>query len=206
VPDALVSVLTGVSAARVGTASSTLIFLFGNRHARRNEHLRHAFDTHLERYERVFVSARTAQDALRNYRVISGKADGRSNPFLFQLLTIAEDAAHSYCVAVTWSHNPGMLYLSKKAEGKCLEARELLHKWLAVRRVYAGDVAAIRTGDTSIPIALTEVRKLRPGDYRELRIETRPLIVKDKDETKRFAEIDRALSAVIAELKEVMAY
>lgn len=152
------------------------------------------------------MSARTAQDALRNYRAISNKADGRSDPFLFQLFAIAEDAAHDFCVAVTWSHNPGMLYLGVKLERKCLQARELLHAWLAVRRLYAGDVAFIRTGDEFVAIPLDNVSKLKPGDYRELRLETHSLILQDKDEARRLDKIDRSLSKVIAELQEVMAY
>jgi hypothetical protein len=44
------------------------------------------------------------------------------------------------------------------------------------------------------------------GDYRELRIETRRLVLKENDEAKRLDKIDQSLSKVIGELKKVMAY
>jgi hypothetical protein len=202
----LYAVLAGVGSALITSTTSAWIFRTGSRKATRDEHLRRAFDTHLKEYEEIFVSARTAQDALRSYSVISGKVRGGFDPFLLQLLTIAEDAAHKYCVAVTWNHNPGMLYLSKKLESKCLRVRELLHRWLAVRRVYAGNVAFICVDDDVIPIPAIKVPKLRVGSYRELRLETRSLIVTNPDEPARLDEINRGLTDVISELKEVMSY
>jgi hypothetical protein len=171
-----------------------------------NDHLQRAFEKHLGRYEKVFVSARTAQDSLRNYGAISGKATDRSDPFLFQLLTIAENACHDYCVAVTWSHNPGMLYLSIELEGACLRARDLLLKWIAVRRMHAGEVAFILRDNELVTIPVEAIEALGIGDYRELRIETRRLVLEEYGEAKRLDKIDRSLSKVITELKRVMAY
>jgi hypothetical protein len=122
--------LGAVGGALITAACTVIVFAIGQRRRLQNDHLQRAFERHLDRYEKVFVSARTAQDSLHNYRAISGKVDDRSDPFLFQLLTIAENACHDYCVAVTWSHNPGMLYLGIDLEGACLRARDLLLRWL----------------------------------------------------------------------------
>jgi hypothetical protein len=74
--------------------------------------------------------------------LISNRAEDRSDPFLYQLLAIATDSAQEYCVAVTWKHNPGMLYLDITLEERCLRVRGLLLKWLAIRRVHWGEVAS----------------------------------------------------------------
>jgi hypothetical protein len=203
-----IAALGAVGGALVTAAASVLVFLVRHRTELRNEHLRRAFEKHLERYEAVFVSARTAQDALRNYRTVSDRVEDRSDPFLHQLLVIATDAAHAYAAAVTWTHNPGMLYLELKLEEKCLQARDLMSSWLAVRRVHSGDVASIVVlgQEEPVPVRLASVLTLKPGDYRELRLETRRLVLRRRDDAKRLAEIDRALSTVIVELKAVMAY
>ena len=204
-PTALAA-LGAAGAASIAAMCSIVIFIFGQRKSFQNDHLQRAFEKHLDRYEKVFVSARSAQDSLHNYRAISSKVTDRSDPFLFQVLTIAENACHEYCLAVTWSHNPGMLYLSVELEGACLRTRNLLLKWLGVRRMYAGEVAFVRrTGDLEA-IPVQAVTALALGDYRELRIETRRLVLKEDNEAKRLEEIDRSLSKVIAELKKVMAY
>jgi hypothetical protein len=106
---AMFAALGAAGGALITAACSVVVFMVGQRRSLQNDHLKRAFEKHLDRYEKVFVSARTAQDSLRNYQAISGKVVDRSDPFLFQLLTIAENACHDYCVAVTWSHNPGML-------------------------------------------------------------------------------------------------
>ncbi len=201
-----VALLGAIGGALITAAGSAIIFLIRDRSQQHNEHLRRAFEKHLDRYEAVFVSARTAQDSLRNYRTISGRVEDRSDPFLFQLLIIATDAANAYSASVTWSHNPGMLYLDLKLEERCLRARDLMAQWLAVRRVHLGDVASIKVHDTLVPVPLARIAALRPGDYRELRLETRRVVLREREDETRLAEIDRALSSVIAELKAVVAY
>ncbi len=204
--DALVAAIGALGGALITAAGSWLVVWTRHRTAVHNDHLRRAFEKHLGRYEKVFVNARTAQDSLRNYATISGRVDDRSDPFLFQLLTIATDAAQEYSTSVTWSHNPGMLYLDIKLEEKCLRARDLLLTWLAVPRVHWGDVASIRVDKAYVPIPLERVAHLRPRDYRELRLETRRLVGKDRHDARRLQEIDGALTAVITDLKTVMAY
>lgn len=198
--------LGAAGGALITATCSVIVFMVGQRRSMKNDHLQRAFERHLDRYEKVFVSARTAQDALRNYRAISGKVSDRSDPFLFQLLTIAENACHDYCVAVTWSHNPGMLYLGIDLEGACLRARDLLLGWLAVRRLHAGEVAFVRIIDDLESIPIKTVTSLTLGEYRELRIETRRLVLEERDEAKNFVRIDQSMSKVIAELKKVMAH
>jgi hypothetical protein len=91
-------------------------------------------------------------------------------------------------------------------EGACLRARDLLLKWLAVRRLHAGEVASVRRIDSFEAISVEAAAALALGEYRELRIETRRLVIMERDERKSFERIDQALSQVIAELKKVMAY
>ncbi|GAA0899973.1 hypothetical protein [Virgisporangium aurantiacum] len=185
---------------------SVLVVLVGHRTSQRKAHLERAVEKHLERYERVFVAARTAQDSLRNYLRISGRVDDRSDPFLFQLLAIATESVNEFCVSVTWTHNPGMLYLDIKLEEKCLSVRDLLLGWLAVRRVHWGEVATVRRTEQYEPIPLDQVPNLRLGDYRELRLETRRLVLSSAEDISRLRQIDKLLSAVIADLKAVVAY
>lgn len=199
-----------VSGALITAVASLIIFAVQRRTTLRNEHLHRAFEKHLGHYEQIFVSARTAQDSLRNYRAVSLRIEDRSDPFLFQLLAIASEAAQAYCVSVTWTHNPGMLYLDIKLEDQCLEARALLLKWLAVRRVVSGDVAFVGSHGDNEPVAyqqvpLDTVRRLRKPSYQELRIETRRLVLPE-DDGRQLNEIDKMLTTVIGELKEVMAY
>jgi hypothetical protein len=206
VSPAVIATLGAVSGSLITATGSILIFMLRNQAKLRNDHLQRAFEKHLDRYERVFVAARTAQDSLRNYRIVSDRVDDRSDPFLAQILTIATIAAQEFCVSVTWTHNPGMLYLDIKLEERCLRVRELLLKWLAVRRISWGDLASIQVETDYVPVTMEQVRSLKQGDYRELRMETRRLILKDADDSRSLKEVDHALSVVIAELKTVMAY
>jgi hypothetical protein len=199
-----------VGGALITAVCSLIIFTIQRRTTLRNEHLHRAFEKHLEHYEQIFVSARTAQDSLRDYRAVGVKIEDRSDPFLYQLLAIASDAAQAYCVSVTWTHNPGMLYLDINLEEQCLSARALLLNWLAVRRVVSGDVAFVGSHGDNEPIAynrvpLDTVRRLRKASYQELRIETRRLVLPERD-ARQLDEIDKVLTAVIGELKKVMAY
>jgi hypothetical protein len=198
--------LGALGTALIVAVGSTVAFLVQHRRLTQNEHLQRAFEKHLDSYERIFVSARTAQDTLRNYITISMKVEDRSDPFLRQLLAIAENACHDYCTSVTWSHNPAMLYLDKRLEERCLGARDLLLAWLAVRRVSAGDVPFLRSGNQLERLPVRAVRSLKLGDYRELRVETRLIVLKPANERRRSRAIDRSLSQVIAQLKKVMAY
>ena len=195
-----------IGGALITGAFSVLAFLVRHLTTQRNDHLQRAVEKHLDQYERVFVSARTAQDSLRNYMAISNRVDDRSDPFLFQLLAIATESAQEYCVSVTWTRNPGMLYLDLKLEERCLRVRDLLLAWLAVRRVHWGEVASIRKDEEYLPIPLARVKSLRPGDYRELRFETRRLVLWDAADVERLKEIDGLLSRVIRDLKTVMSY
>jgi hypothetical protein len=204
--NAAVAAFGAIGGALITAACSILIFLVRHRTTLHNDHLQRAFEKHLDRYERVFVSARTAQDSLHNYQLISGRVDDRSDPFLFQLLAIATDSAREYCISVTWSHNPGMLYLDRKLEENCLKVRDLLLRWLAVRRVHWGEVATIRRNEEYLSIPPEQVKELKLGDYRELRLEARRIVFKDAEDARRLKDIDRALSSVIADLKNVMAY
>lgn len=206
--------MSGPALAALGAAGGAFItaiasvtaLLAQRRSVLRHEHLLRAFEKHLPAYEHVFVSARTAQDSFRNFRAVSGRVAERSDPFLFQLLEIASSSAHQFCVAVSWNHNPGMAYLDLEVEDSCLHARDLLLDWLSNRRIRSGDVATIRRDGRLEPVSPPEVLALRVGDYQELRIETRLLVVDAVGDGRRYGEIDRALSAVIKRLKAVMAY
>jgi hypothetical protein len=198
--------LIAVGGVILTATSQVVIFVMGRRSTVHNDHLRRAFEKHLDQYESVFASARTVQDALSNYRVLSDRIDDRSDPFLHQLLEIAAEAARRYCVAVSWNHNPGMAYLALDLEQECLHVRDLLIGWLSVRRVRSGDVASIRNRGRTEAIPLGRVRSLQLGDYEELRLEQRQLVIADSNDNHRLREIDSALRSVIKELKTVMAY
>ena len=63
----------------------------------------------------------------------------------------------------------------------------------------------IETAMSGLP-QLEQVRSLKGGDYRELRLQSRYLVARTRDEKKSLKEIDKSLSEVITELKKVMAY
>jgi hypothetical protein len=198
--------LGATGGALITALASVIVFLVQRRSVLRHEHLLRAFEKHLPAYEHVFVSARTAQDSFRNLRAVSLRVTERSDPFLFQLLEIASSSAHQFCVAVNWNHNPGMAYLDLEVEDRCLRARDLLLEWLSHQRIRSGDVATIRQNGALETLSPLQVKALRVGDYQELRIETRLLVVDAVRDRHRYVEIDRALSAVIEHLKAVMAY
>jgi hypothetical protein len=201
------SAALGAAIGAVATAvGSFVIFLIRRRTALHNDHLRRAFEQHLHHYEHVFVSARTVQDSLRNYVTVSSRVSQRSDPFLFQLLATVADAAQQYCRAVSWTHNPGMAYLDLGLEEQCLRARDLLLDWLATQRIHFGMMALVRRNGEVRPISLDRVTSLRAGDYEELQIESRRLVTPAPGDHRRVVRIDSAISAVIKQLKAVMAY
>jgi hypothetical protein len=195
-----------VGGALITAVASAMIGVMQRRSALHDEHLLRAFEKHLPHYEQVFVNARTVQDSLRHFEAVSERAVDRSDPFIFQLLEMSAAAAHRYCVAVDWNHNPGMVYLDLKLESRCLFARDLLLRWLSTRRIHSGHVASIRRNNEFEPISLPDVKALRVGDYQELRIETQRLVANTMGDKRMFLEIDSAISAVIRELKAIMAY
>jgi hypothetical protein len=99
-----------------------------------------------------------------------------------------------------------MVYLPADLEKKCLRTRNLLIEWLSKQRVGSGNVASVRSGGRTSAIPLRRVQTLRLGEYEELRIETRRLVTSAEGDERLHAEIDRALSRVIKQLKAVMAY
>lgn len=187
------------------SVSAAINFLQG-REALREGHLIRAFERHLPEYERIFVTARSAQDALRAYVAIEKQAADRFDPFLRQLLQIFSDRAYQYCLAVDWQHNSGMVYLEIKLEERCLSARDLLLQWLSRRRLTFGDMAKVRNGGTMRSITMDDARLLGLGDYEELRIERSLMVVSQPGDGHLLAKIDRALSSVIVELKAVMSH
>lgn len=196
----------GVMAAAIVTAVATvLVPLQQGRRSLERERRAHAFDRHLSHYEKIFVAARSAQDAFNDYKAIEQRVSDRSDPFLRQLLAIVAEASYQYCVAVDWRHNPGMAYLAIKLERQCLNARNLLVQWLSQPRITSGDVALIKKNGTLSPVPLGSVRALNLGDYQELRIERRMIVTPDPKDLKLVHLIDKALSSVIGELKAVMA-
>lgn len=202
----LVATLAAIGGALASAFASILAIRYQHQVTEGNEHKRRAFERHLSHYERIFVSARSVQDAMRDYRTVSGRVTDRSDPFLHQLLAIVSKSAYRYCFEVDWRHNPGMAYLDLKLEGKCMRVRDLLMRWLSRPRIATGDIASIRVAGSFTRRSLTEVRSLKLGDYEELRIERQLLVTPSAGDARLLAEIDTALTAVIAELKAVMAY
>ncbi|MGW2229677.1 hypothetical protein [Streptomyces formicae] len=198
--------LAAAGAAMVTTLASIAVFVYQHRATRRDEHNLRVFDRHLSQYERVFVAARSTLDAIRDYEIVSRRAADQSDPFLSQLLSIVSQSANQYCVAVDWKHSSAMAYLDIELEEKCLHARDLLIRWLSQRRVTHGDIAHVRQGDVLSPVPLRDVPGLRLGDYQELIIERRAVVIPATGDPRLIADINQALSKVIRELKQVMAY
>ncbi|WP_306940158.1 hypothetical protein [Streptomyces phaeochromogenes] len=198
--------LAAAGAAMVTTLASIIVFVYQHRATRRDEHNLRVFDRHLPQYERIFVTARSTLDAIRDYAIVTQRAADRSDPFLSQLLSIVSHSARQYCVAVDWKHSSAMAYLDIDLEERCLHARDLLILWLSQRRVTYGDTASIRHVDTLSPIPLPDITRLHLGDYRELIIERRMVVNPAAGDLRLIADINQSLSNVIRELKKVMAY
>lgn len=205
-PTAAYAALGAVGGALITAVASLTVFLIQRASTLRSEHLLRAFESHLSDYENVFVSARLVMDSLRNFRTVSERATDRADPFLFQLLEVASAAAHQFCIAVSWSHNPGMAYLELKLEKKCIRAQRLLLDWLSAQRIHSGDVAMIRVNGKFQPVPTSKIKHLQAGDYQELVIETKLLVLDAPEDKRGYAEIDQAMQAVVKQLKAVMAY
>jgi len=203
---AVVAAISAFGGALVAATASVLISITQRLGAVRNEHRLRAFERHLSYYEQIFVTARSAQDSLHDYLAIDAKVTDRSDPFLRQLLAILSAAANEFNTAVDWRHNSGMLYLDLKLENLCLHARDLLITWLSVQRVYTGDIVLLRTNDVVRQIPVSEVADLAIGDYHELIIKSRLVVLSQPADHRLSAQIDRSLTRVITELKDVLAY
>jgi hypothetical protein len=196
----------GVTAAALVTAAATIVLsLHQGRRSLERERRVHAFERHLSQYEKIFVAARSTQDALSDFRAIERRVSDRSDPFLRQLLAILANSSYQYCVAVDWRHNPGMAYLGIKLEKQCLRTRNLLIQWLSRQRITSGDIAFLRNEGVVSSVPIRHIRTLRVGDYQELRVEKRTIVTLDPEDLKLISRIDLALSSVIVELKAVMA-
>lgn len=198
------AVIGAVAAALITAAASIVLTLYQRKSVLRAEHLQRASEMHLPHYEKIFVTARTVQDSLRDYSRTTARISDRSDPFLQLLLKIVQVGAYQYCVAVDWRHNSAMAYLEIKLEERCLHARNLLLQWLSRQRMSVGDIASIRRHGTFSSISIQEVSRLRGGDYEELRIERRTIVNPHRGDRRLASQIDRALSSVIVELKAVM--
>jgi hypothetical protein len=197
----------GAVAGGILTALSALAVSYYQRaSAQRDAHLRRASENHLAEYEEIFVTCRSTIDALNDYARIGSLARRRDDPFLFQLLDILKDNAYRYCVAVDWRHNSAMGYLELALEEKCLHLRDLLLAWLSVSRITTGQIISIQLNEEAHYISAKEVLALTAGDYRELNIESRRVVIASPRDGKLISEIRAAATAVIRELRAVMAY
>lgn len=99
-----------------------------------------------------------------------------------------------------------MAYLELELEERCLAVRDLFLTWLSRKRVGTGDLAFVRIDGRLQAVPLSRGTALLPGDYQELQIESRTLVLEHPDDPKLIAQLDSALSSLIVELKAVMAY
>jgi hypothetical protein len=197
----------GAVAGGLVTALSALaISYYQHASAQRDAHLRRAAEHHLSEYEGIFVTCRSALDALNNYAKVESMARRRDDPFLFQLLEIVKDNAYKYCIAVDWEHNSAMGYLELALEEKCLHLRDLLLAWLSVSRITTGEIMSIRSNDQVRLVSVDEVISLAAGDYHELKIESRQIVRPAPGDSRLISDIRGAAIAVIKELRAVMAY
>jgi hypothetical protein len=84
--------------------------------------------------------------------------------------------------------------------------RDLLLEWLSRSRLAYGDLAAIDRGGGLKRISIPEVRRLGIGDYRELRIERRAVVLRAEGDLKLIAEIRKVAAEVVRDLKAVMSH
>jgi hypothetical protein len=195
-----------ISGGLVTALSALMLSYYQRTSAQRDAHLRRAFESHFVEYERIFVTCRSALDALNDYVAVESKTMQRDDPFLFQLLDILKDHAYKYCLAVDWRHNPAMAYLELPLEHKCLRLRDLFLQWLSISRITAGDVISFRYKDEMRTVSASDARMLKAGDYQELIIERRPVVVHGENDSRIILEIRSAATSVIKELRAVMAY
>jgi hypothetical protein len=200
------ALLGGILGTLITALSAASIAYFQRRTAIQEEHRLRAFDRHLSAYEQIFTACRSVLDALNDYAAVDGSAADRADPFLRQVLDILRSSAYQYCAAVDWRRSPGMAYLDLPLEKKCLRLRDLLLEWLSRSRLSYGDVATIDRGSGLERISIPEVRRLGVGDYRELRIERRAVVLRAEGDLKLIAEIRKVAAEVVRDLKSVMSH
>ena len=69
-----------------------------------------------------------------------------------------------------------------------------------------GDVLSVRRNGTMTGISADELRQLSMGDYQELRIERKIVVVPDAGDEWRIPAINRAAAEIIRDLKAVLAH
>jgi hypothetical protein len=199
----VIGAISGALVTAVGTAALTY---FQRREDRYNDRRQRYFEAHLAKYEAVFVAARTVQDALRDYVNVERKRAGAHDPFLEMLLDILKAASYSYCVSVDWRHNPEMAYLNWKLESQALRARNLLLKWLSVQRVSVRPLIYVVADGEQKRVLRADLRRRSLDSYSELRVENRRVVVANRGDRRLASQIDKSLSRVIKQLKDVIAY
>jgi hypothetical protein len=165
-----------------------------------------AFERHLAYYERIFVTVRSVLDSLNDYESVDRRVKNRADPVLQQLLDILSDCSYQYCAAVDWRHNPGMAYLDTKLEETCLHLRDLLLQWLSGNRVSYGDVITIRRNGTVEELSARQVTGLKVGDYEELQIERKIIVVHAQGDARLLHNIRSYSISIINQLKGVLAH
>lgn len=195
-----------VAGAFITAISSLTVAFYQRRSLMRSEHRLRAIESHLSNYERIFTSARSFQDSLNDFFIVLRRAKSTSDPFLHQLLEIVTARAYEYCVSVDWKHSPGMAYLEKNMEDHCLKVRDLTLEWLSLQKVTSGRVAFVRQHAGYEMVPLSNISLLRPGDYAELRIETRRIVKMSRSDISLGYSIMKELTRVITELKQMLAY
>jgi hypothetical protein len=137
----LIAVVSAVSVA----VASVLIVLYQTERAARIDRRRRAFEQHLAQYEKVYVAARSAEEALNDYMRIASRTNGTSDQFAIELMRIVRDSFYEYWRAVDWRYHPGMAHLDKAIEDRALRVAALMQRWLADHRLQYENVVYIRT-------------------------------------------------------------
>jgi hypothetical protein len=203
---ALLAVLAAIAGALITASATAAVTYYQRASAFRDAHRARAFERHLTDYERIFLTTRSVLDSLNDYVAVNRSVTNRSDPFLQQLLEILADRAYEYCTAVDWRHNQAMAYLDMELEKKCLRLRDLLLSWLSKERLVHGDTICIRQGDQMEIVSPEQVKMLRVGSYRELRVERQTIAIDARGDVKLISDIRTAGTRVIKDLKAVMAH
>jgi hypothetical protein len=200
------AVIGAISGGLLTALSALALSYYQRSNAQRDAHLLRAFEKHFSEYEGIFVTCRSTIDALNDYLTVKAKAKRGDDPFLFQLLDILKNSAYEYCIAVDWRHNRAMAYLDLALEEKCLHMRDLLLAWLSVSRITTGDIVSIRRGEEISFVPVSKALLLSPPDYRELIVESLPIVVAGPNDSKLASDIRASATSIIKELRAVMAY
>lgn len=119
----LIAVLGALGGSLVTGVASLGGLLHQSRSQGAREHRQRVFERHLAHYERIFATARSAQDAFQGLDAVYEDVRDPADPFLGQILTITADRADASVSPSTGSTTPAWpTWTSSSRSGACAHA------------------------------------------------------------------------------------